>query len=264
MDEMDQFDHDFIPNGLQHQHITCFLVEKGNVAELSLVLDSYSNNVFIIVESRAVLTYIRHAISSCRHSDNLKLKEGAMARVRFTQNENSNVFFNQSAFLENKAILNSGAYWCSGGIGLNTTNLIGNYSSTEHVDVCYLRESYKLKLDTIITHAAATRCNVLMKGVVRDNAKAYFNGNIKIGKQSGRVTAHMEQAMLLLNKGAYAEAKPFLEIENNDVQCSHSAYVKEIDKEQVFYLMSRGLSEKEAKQRILEGFLESGMEKMRS
>ena len=63
----------------------------------------------------------------------------------------------------------------------------------------------------------------------------------------------------LLNSGAHAEANPELEIENNDVQSSHSATVGQINPEKLFYLMARGIVEPQARRLLIEGFLESAL-----
>lgn len=267
--EIDELAPEFVPDGpLKCQF---YYVEPGKNAELSLELNKnnikwpieHRGQTFILIGKGATLTYVRHAVSSCSHSDNLKLEQDAKVLARFTQNENTEVSFGQDATLAENAILKSGAYWRSGGVGLSITNLKGKNSQTNHIDICSLRNSNKLKLITEINHAAQTKSDVLMKGVVRDVANAILEGSIKIGKNSSKVQSNMEQAMLLLNEGAHAESKPILEIENNDVQCSHAASVREISRERLFYLMSRGIPEEDAKQLILEGFIESAIEKMK-
>ena len=62
--------------------------------------------------------------------------------------------------------------------------------------------------------------------------------------------------MILLSDKAYAEAIPNLEIENNDVKCSHGATISQIDEDKLFYMTSRGINEKDAKRVIIEGFFE--------
>lgn len=100
-----------------------------------------------------------------------------------------------------------------------------------------------------------TVSNISVRGVVRDSAKATVDGLVKIEKGAIKSDSNISAHILLLDKGARARADPKMEILNNDVSAKHSASVGEIDDEQIFYLMSRGMSEKEAKETIVEGFL---------
>jgi len=87
-----------------------------------------------------------------------------------------------------------------------------------------------------------------------ENSRALSRGLVYISKNAEQSTGYEKQDALLLSDEAEADAIPNLQIENNDVKCSHGSTIGQIDKEQLFYLMSRGLNEESAKKKIIEGY----------
>jgi Fe-S cluster assembly protein SufD len=79
---------------------------------------------------------------------------------------------------------------------------------------------------------------------------------IRVDPGAQHTDAFQESRNLILSDGAHADAIPGLEIEANDVRCTHAATIGRIDAEQVFYLMSRGLTRSEAERLLVGGFLE--------
>lgn len=94
----------------------------------------------------------------------------------------------------------------------------------------------------------------LHKTVVSDRARAVFNGMIKVAKHAIKTDGQMTNHNLLLGKVAEVDTKPQLEIYADDVKCSHGATVGRIDREQIFYLQSRGISKHDAHQMIIFAF----------
>lgn len=110
--------------------------------------------------------------------------------------------------------------------------------------------------DIEIIHAAPhTRSRTNIKGVVDGDGRAFVNGTIKVLPEAKGTEAFLEERILLVSPGAKAEVIPNLEIETDEVKCSHAATVGEIDEEEIFYLQSRGISYNQAKNMIIEGFL---------
>ena len=105
-----------------------------------------------------------------------------------------------------------------------------------------------------------TTSDVLMRGVLKDRARNVFYGMVRLEPEAQNADAFLADHILMLNPGAHADAIPALEIEANQVRCGHSASVGEIDEEQLFYLMSRGLDEQTARKLIVEGFLAPAIE----
>lgn len=108
---------------------------------------------------------------------------------------------------------------------------------------------------TVVHKAPNTRAETTLKGVGYGKAKIRFEGRIVVEKGCPGVNSFLTEKILLLSDGAKAEAIPDLEIESDDVKCSHAATVSHVPEEQVFYLMSRGVSRKKAEELIVSGFL---------
>ena len=92
------------------------------------------------------------------------------------------------------------------------------------------------------------------KTIVMDNSRAVFNGMIKVAPHALKTDGQMTNNNLLLGRKAEIDTKPQLEIYADDVKCSHGATVGRIDEEQLFYLRTRGIAEKAAKQMIILAF----------
>ncbi|MBI4039296.1 SufD family Fe-S cluster assembly protein [Candidatus Daviesbacteria bacterium] len=108
---------------------------------------------------------------------------------------------------------------------------------------------------TKIVHAASnTVSQTIFKGVLKDYSQINFDGLVKIDKGATGANAYMSAKFLLLSDQAKARAVPSLEIDENEVVCGHAAAVGKIDQEQLFYLMSRGLSRSLAVKQIVKGF----------
>src|SRR3990170_3411459 len=110
---------------------------------------------------------------------------------------------------------------------------------------------------TLQDHKAPhTTSDLLFKTALLDSAYAVYSGLIKVEKQAQRTDAYQANRNLLLSDKAKADTLPKLEILANDVRCTHGATVGPIDPEQFFYLISRGIEDKVAKQLLIEGFFD--------
>ena len=111
---------------------------------------------------------------------------------------------------------------------------------------------------TTLEHIAPyTKSLLNFRVVLKDRARSAYTGNLKITHEAVKSDAYQENRNLLLSPEAKAESIPELEILTNDVtRCSHGVTVGQVDKDQIYYLMSRGLTQIEAERVITEGFLE--------
>ena len=100
-----------------------------------------------------------------------------------------------------------------------------------------------------------TSCREVFKGVLDDEARAVFQGLIKVHPDAQQTDGHQLSKALLLSDRAEIDAKPELEIYADDVKCSHGATAGELDPEALFYLRSRGLSEARARVLLIQSFL---------
>jgi len=120
-----------------------------------------------------------------------------------------------------------------------------------------------LDYDTTQEHAAPnTNSDLAFRGVLAKGSTAVWRGMIKVDPGAQQTDAFQESRNLLLSPEAHADAIPGLEILADDVRCTHAAAIAQIDKEQLFYLTSRGLDPAAAKSLIIEGFLESLVERL--
>jgi Fe-S cluster assembly protein SufD len=103
-------------------------------------------------------------------------------------------------------------------------------------------------------NAPDTTSNITFKVVLKDEAMSVYQGIIRVAKVAQRTDAYQSNKNLLLGSNARADSIPKLEILADDVKCSHGATVGPVDKEQIFYLMSRGLDVAEAEELIVTGF----------
>ena len=92
-------------------------------------------------------------------------------------------------------------------------------------------------------------------GILDDRAKAVFQGKVKVARYAQKTDGNQMSRTLILSRQAEANTKPELEIYADDVTCSHGATIGEIDADQLFYLKSRGISDEDARQLLIEAFL---------
>jgi Fe-S cluster assembly protein SufD len=110
--------------------------------------------------------------------------------------------------------------------------------------------------------APKTTSNLLFKGAVQGRSRSVYTGLIHIGKQAAGVDAFQTNRNIKLSDGAWAESVPNLEIENNDVRCSHASAVGPVDQDQRYYLESRGVPPARAERLIVLGFFEEVLERL--
>lgn len=116
-------------------------------------------------------------------------------------------------------------------------------------------------LSNTIHNEKNTSSDMLSKGILNDKAKAIYNGGIHIKNNAGKSSGYQKFDALLLSKDCGVDPIPKLEIDTDDVKCSHGATITYADKEKLFYLMSRGLTEEEARKELVNGFIETFINK---
>ena len=109
--------------------------------------------------------------------------------------------------------------------------------------------------------APRTTSELLFKGAVEDTAQSVYSGLIRIGKDARGTVANRTNRNLLLSPGASAESVPNLEIENNDVKCSHASAVGPVDDDHRYYLELRGVPPEDAERLIVIGFFQDVLDR---
>ena len=137
------------------------------------------------------------------------------------------------------------------------TTLISPQAKTELSSGYYARGEQIFDLYSESLHKAAqTESMLYNRGILCDTARAITRGKIAIEKGSAKCKAKQKSDNLLIGKNARCDAVPILEVENEDVSCSHGATISHLDEEKIFYMTSRGIEKESAKNMMLMGFLE--------
>jgi Fe-S cluster assembly protein SufD len=137
-----------------------------------------------------------------------------------------------------------------------TISLVGRGAKITFLVLLLGKNNQSLQLKTTVYHKAKdTSSDIIVKGTLTDTASVNFEGLVKIEKGAKGTKAWLAAHILLLSKKARGRAIPSLEILENDIKAGHATTVGHIDNVQLFYLMSRGLSEITAKKLLIEGFL---------
>ncbi len=128
---------------------------------------------------------------------------------------------------------------------LNGKQVVDNHTTVDHkVPNCYSNELYK--------------------GVLNDQSTGVFNGKVFVRQDAQKINAFQSNANVLLSDNATMNSKPELEIYADDVKCSHGSTTGQIDEEAIYYLRARGISEKSAKNLMINGFIGDVTEKIKS
>jgi Fe-S cluster assembly protein SufD len=159
--------------------------------------------------------------------------------------------------------------WVAGGFGsskgkVRIQNDLAGPGATSRVTGAYFADGTQhLDYDTFQEHIAPhTTSDFAFKGALRDTATAVWRGMIRVEKDAQKTNAYQENRNLLLSPQAHADSIPGLEILANDVRCTHGATLGQVDREQLFYLMARGLSRAEAERLIVRGFFQDVLDRI--
>jgi Fe-S cluster assembly protein SufD len=197
-----------------------------------------------------------------------ELVVGDGARLRYVCGqglaESSWVFGAQRAQMGRDASLD----WVALGFGSRSGHVLmetrlGGEGAEARVTGAYATHARQhIDFDTTQEHAAPnTTSDLAFRGVLHGRSSAVWKGNIIVDPGAQKTDAFQESRNLLLSKRAHADAIPGLEIQANDVRCTHAAAVAQVDPEQLFYLRSRGLKLDVARRLVIEGFLAALVER---
>jgi Fe-S cluster assembly protein SufD len=253
-------------------------VRLSEPVRIEVPLDASGNAVswrtLIVLEEGAEAEVWEHWSSPDDEVDALlnsvvELSVGQAATLRYinTQDlsEKSWIFATQRAQVERDGRLDWAALGFGSGRGKvrMDTKLAGPGSEARVTGGYAGGPGQHLDYDTTQEHAApSTNSDLAFRGVLAAGSTAVWRGMIKVDPGAQQTDAFQESRNLLLSPEAHADAIPGLEILADDVRCTHAAAIAQVDKEQLFYLTSRGLDEAGAKTLVIEGFLESLVERL--
>ncbi|MFE4809639.1 Fe-S cluster assembly protein SufD [Peribacillus simplex] len=225
------------------------------------------NHVLIVAEDNSSVTYVENYFSSVESNEgvanivtevfanaNAKVEYGAVDTLSkgFTTYVNRRGVAGRDARIEwALGLMNDGNT-----ISDNTTYLMGDGSHGDTKSVVVGRGEQKQNFTTAIIHYGKRSEGYILKhGVMKESASSIFNGIGKIEHGATKSNAEQESRVLMLSEKARGDANPILLIDEDDVTAGHAASVGRVDPLQLYYLMSRGITKKEAERLVIHGFL---------
>jgi Fe-S cluster assembly protein SufD len=174
-------------------------------------------------------------------------------------------------FGRHKALLqrDSELDWVLGGFGSKRgkvwieNDLVGQGATSRVTGAYFADGDQHLDYDTFQEHAAPnTESDFAFKGALREQATAVWRGMIRVEEAAQKTNAYQENRNLLLSDQAHADSIPGLEIMANDVRCTHGATLGKVNRDELFYLMARGLSQAQAERLIVRGFFQDVLDRI--
>ncbi len=239
-------------------------VPNGSLPTRLLVVAG-ENSRFTLIEEHVSAGEDLDALTNCA----VEIYVGAGAKLELVSVQRLSRqgwhFARQHARLERDSELD----WVYAGLGSKKSktwisNDLAGKGATSRVTGVYSADgSQHLDFDTYQEHAAPhTNSDFLFRGALRDEATTVWRGMIRVEPEAQGTDAYQENRNLLLSRQAHANAIPGLEILANDVSCSHGVTVGQVDRKQLYYLMSRGLPASEAERLIVHGFFAEALDRI--
>ena len=226
-----------------------FVLEKNSSLKLIDVLNDASEKNFIN-------TFYNFKISQDAILKNYKIdiKNNSNIKYIFTNIEQ------EKNSLSETFIASSGSDFIKNEINCN---LNGEHSSAFVNGIFSLNKQKHHEIRTSINHLTEyTKSSQLIKSVLENDAKAVYQGKIYVSSKAQKTDGYQLSKAILLDETTEFNAKPELEIYADDVKCSHGSASGSLNENSIFYLMSRGLNYKEAKELLISGFLLDVIEKI--
>ena len=234
------------------------------------------DHTLVVLEDEAEATLVREVTSQGReqtpalHVGAVELHVARGAKLQFINLQNwDEQTWN---FSRERALVgaNASVQWTVGGIGsrLSKVNqevaLVGEGAEAQVNGVMFTTGRQHLAYFTRQDHAAPnTRSDLLYKTGLKDHSRVVWKGMIRVEKDAQKTDAYQKDDNLILSHEARADSIPGLEIEANDVRCTHGATAGPVDPEMVFYAQARGVERETAVRLIVEGFFANVYDRIR-
>lgn len=256
-------------------------VPKNTTVELPLHAATWAGSgvnsfthTLVVVEAGAQVTFIEEFTSDdsgdqAMHNGVVELivRDGARLDYANVQDWNRKAY----NFTTERAVVGRDAtlHWIMGGMGSRLTksfidaSLVGPGATARMSGVFFGDGRQHLDYDTQQNHEAPhTTSDLLYKGALKNKARSVWQGMIKVSPGAQKTDGYQANRNLILEKTARADSIPGLEIEADDVRCTHGATVSQLDPEEVFYILSRGVPPQKAQQLIVQGFFTPVIERI--
>ncbi|WP_192987778.1 Fe-S cluster assembly protein SufB [Carnobacterium mobile] len=222
----------------------------------------------IVVDEGASVHYVEGCTAPTFSSSSLHaaiveivVKKDAYCRYTTIQNWSDNVY----NLVTKRATVDAGGTmeWIDGNLGAKTTMkypsvyLNGNGARGTMLSIAMAGAGQNQDTGAKMIHNAPnTSSSIVSKSIAHDGGEVNYRGQVTFGKNSGGSISHIECDTIIMDDLSKSDTIPFNEIHNGNVSLEHEAKVSKISEEQLYYLMSRGLTEEEATEMIIMGFVE--------
>ena len=225
---------------------------------------SQPHNLFLVGRSASVnVVEVYNSVGENSTFTNLvtEIEVQANARVQLfklqTEQDNSLHVNTTNIHQQADSVVTTTTITLGGGMVRNNLHftLDGQNIESNMYGLFYLQGDQHVDNHTVVDHCKPhCQSNELYKGIMDDRSTGVFNGKIYVRQEAQKTNAFQSNKNILMSDNATINTKPQLEIWADDVKCSHGATTGQIDEEQIFYLRSRGLSEKSARALMLYAF----------
>jgi len=228
---------------------------------------AYFSRVLVVAEATSQVSYVDEVVSEDFEAQTFTstaveviARDGSRVQYVGVQRLGRNAFYQsvQRTLAQRDAQLDT----LNVALGASVTRvdlgakLLGPGANSDMLGLYFGDADQHFDFNTSQDHIAPnTGSDLLYKGALDGDSRAVFRGIIRVHKGAQRTDAYQTNRNLLLSRGARADSLPNLEIEADDVKCSHGATVGDLDPEAKFYLMSRGLDRVQAERLVVLGFL---------
>jgi Fe-S cluster assembly protein SufB len=222
----------------------------------------------IIADEGSYVHYVEGCTAPIYSSDSLHsavveiiVKKDARVRYTTIQNWSNNVY----NLVTKRAIAHEGATmeWIDGNIGSKVTMkypavwLVGEHAKGETLSIAFAGEGQHQDAGAKMVHAAPrTSSTIISKSVARGGGRTSYRGLIQVNEGSHHSKSTVKCDALLTDSISRSDTYPYVDVREDDVQMAHEATVSKVGEDQLFYLMSRGMTEDEAMAMIVRGFVE--------
>lgn len=222
----------------------------------------------IIVDEDAYVHYVEGCTAPIYSSDSLHsavveiiVRKGARCRYTTIQNWSTNVY----NLVTKRAVAHAGATmeWVDGNLGSKVTMkypavwLMGEHAKGETLSIAFAGEKQHQDAGAKMVHAAPnTSSTIVSKSVARGGGRTSYRGLVQVLEGAHNARSTVKCDALLVDDISRSDTYPYVDVREDDVSMGHEATVSKISEDQLFYLMSRGLTEDEAMAMIVRGFVE--------
>ncbi|WP_374988538.1 Fe-S cluster assembly protein SufD [Priestia megaterium] len=225
------------------------------------------NHVIVVAEDNSSVTYVENYIATAEESNgvvNIVTEVFANSNAKVTFGAVDYLAKGTTTYVNRRGVAGKDGRieWALGlmsegnTVSENTTYLMGDGSYGDTKTVTVGRGEQSQNLTTSIVHFGKHSEGYILKhGVMKESASSIFNGIGKIEHGASKSNAEQESRVLMLSEKARGDANPILLIDEDDVTAGHAASVGRVDPIQLYYLMSRGISQTEAERLVIHGFL---------